>query len=101
MIIDDSNVEKMLPINRINDNIIYMGDIEGEIVKKSVSLKRRIIKRKIRKFNIKAQVFCKRELNDQNNYLHNMLRYKFEVKKDEILEIKKVTLIKELTCSFV
>ncbi len=99
MIIEDKITEFMEPMKKVNNNVIYIADIEFEVVK-SVKIKNRGIAKKKRIVKLKDQLFQKNP--GELNRIHSMetFREKLELKEKETLEIKKVVLKKELSCSF-
>lgn len=99
MIIEDKITEFMDPMKKVNENIIYIANIEFEVTK-SVKIKNRGIAKKRRILKLKDQLFQKNPGELNRIHSMSMFREKLELKEKELLEIKKVILKKELSCSF-
>lgn len=98
MIIEEKITEFLTGYKRVNENIIYLADIEVEIVKLKVLKTRKV--RGIRKAKIIDELFEKNPSPENKMHLQKMLENKCEVKDSETLTIKKVILKRELSCSF-
>lgn len=89
--------EKLNEYKRINERIIYLADIYGEIFK-TKKLKNKI-KRSSRKFKILNQVFSNHCDIPNRRLFIQILKKRLDADKNEIVEIQKIILRKELGCS--
>lgn len=96
MTIEDKITERLK--SRINDNIIYLADFEVWVTKIR-TLKSGKVK-EIRKVKIQDMLYENNPGEHNKKYALNVLSIKCNVSDKEKLEIKKVILKKELSCSF-
>lgn len=97
MIIENKVTKFLSKLERCNDNLIYLADIEVEIVKITNVKKGKV--KKTRSEMLKDELF---EINpgEQNkNFLVNYINKKCNIKETETMVIKKVILKEEHGCS--
>lgn len=100
MIIEDKIPDKFRldKIERINNNLIYLVDYEICLTEFKQT---RYGKKKItRVICLKDEIHENNPGKDNKEYYDICLRYKTKSSKNEIMEIKKVILKKEIACSF-
>lgn len=98
MIIEDKITEFMDKIKKVNENIIYLADIHFNIVKiingSSGKTKRR------RSAVLVDQLFQKNYGSVDLEYHMNEYKRKLNTTEKDLVEIHKVVLKKEISCSF-
>jgi len=98
MIIEEKITVRLDKLQKVNENIIYVADVEVEIIKLKI-LKTKKVK-EVRHEKIVDILFEKNPSEANKIYFENLLKFKCSVTEFEKLEIKKITLKKELSCSF-
>lgn len=98
MIIEDKLTEFIEKNKRVNNYIIYEVDMEVHVTK--------VFKAKTNKSKQKRIVIIKNKLWQKNpgkageKYENSLLEKECDIKENETFEIKKVTLKREISCSF-
>lgn len=88
----------MEPMKKVNENIIYLADIHFSIVKTLKTKSGKI--KKIRTVVLLDELFQKNPGEDMIKYDNQIYSEKLKVTEKEIMEISKVVLKKEISCSF-
>lgn len=93
--------EFMNPLQRVNDRTIYFTDIYVSIDKQSIRKikNKKYIKRENRLVELKWQCWEVKPLASGKKFFTNDIKYKIQLKENETIDIIKIILRKELSCS--
>jgi hypothetical protein len=97
MIIEEKITEFLNGYKKVNENIIYLADIEVEITKLKVLKTKKV--RGLRKAKIEDYLFEKNPGESNRTHMMKQLGIKCNISDSETLVIKKVILKKEISCS--
>ena len=98
MKIEDKCTERIPENRRINDNLIYLVDLEVDIVRIK-KLKKGLTKVR-RKVIIENCLWENNPGKSNEEYFNKDNEMRLNLKDSEAMEISKVTLKKEISCSF-